>query len=102
LRAEPYSARRGVTYRFRCPGHRRLRRQQWCSQFGSQQTATTFTDTALVVHKSEVVASSKGADPNLQNPWGVAVATGLPFWIADNNGNLTTFYDGTGVVEPSK
>lgn len=65
---------------------------------GSQQT-TMFSDTALVVDKSEVVASSKGTDPNLQNPWGVAVATGLPFWIADNNNNLATLYDGTGTVE---
>jgi uncharacterized protein (TIGR03118 family) len=66
---------------------------------GSQQTSTVFTDTALVVDKSEVVASAKTVDANLQNPWGIAVATGLPFWIADNNSNLTTLYSGAGEIE---
>ncbi len=69
------------------------------SSAGSQQTTTVFTDTALVADKSEVVASAKTVDANLQNPWGVAVATGLPFWIADNNSNLATLYSGAGDVE---
>jgi uncharacterized protein (TIGR03118 family) len=66
---------------------------------GGQQTSTVFTDTALVADKSEVVASAKAVDANLQNPWGIAVATGLPFWIADNNSNLATLYSGAGDVE---
>jgi uncharacterized protein (TIGR03118 family) len=66
---------------------------------GTQQSTTVFTDTALVVDKSEVVASAKTVDGNLQNPWGIAVATGLPFWIADNNSNLATLYSGTGEIE---
>jgi len=66
---------------------------------GGQQTSTVFIDTALVVDKSEVVASSKIADANLQNPWGIAIATGLPFWIADNNSNLATLYSGAGDIE---
>jgi uncharacterized protein (TIGR03118 family) len=67
---------------------------------GSQQTSTTvFTDTALVADNSEVVASAKTVDADLQNPWGIAVATGLPFWIADNNSNLATLYGGAGNIE---
>ena len=66
---------------------------------GSQQTSTVFTDTALVVDKSDIVASAKTVDANLQNPWGIAVATGLPFWIADNNSNLSTLYSGAGDIE---
>ena len=66
---------------------------------GGQQTTTVFTDTALVADKAEVVASAKTVDSNLQNPWGIAVATGLPFWIADNNSNLATLYSGAGDVE---
>lgn len=66
---------------------------------GSQSTSTVYSDAALVVDKAEVVASSKTVDANLQNPWGIAVATGLPFWIADNNSNLATLYSGTGTVE---
>ena len=58
-----------------------------------------FTDTALVVDKAEVVPTVATIDANLQNPWGIAVAPGLPFWISDNNNNLTTLYSGTGTVE---
>jgi uncharacterized protein (TIGR03118 family) len=63
------------------------------------QTSTVFLDTALVVDKQEVVAASKTVDANLQNPWGIAVGPGLPFWIADNNSNLATLYSGTGEIE---
>jgi uncharacterized protein (TIGR03118 family) len=62
-------------------------------------SGTTFADTALVSNKAEVVASAATIDPNLQNPWGIAVAPGLPFWISDNNNNLTTLYSGAGVQE---
>src|SRR3984885_10880341 len=62
-------------------------------------SSTTFADTALVSNKTEVVASAATIDANLQNPWGIAVAPGLPFWISDNNSNLTTLYSGAGVQE---
>jgi uncharacterized protein (TIGR03118 family) len=62
-------------------------------------SGTTFADTALVSNKSEVVATAATIDANLQNPWGIAVAPGLPFWISDNNSNLSTLYSGAGVQE---
>src|ERR1700689_1423224 len=62
-------------------------------------SSTTFADTALVSNKTEVVASAATIDANLQNPWGIAVAPGLPFWISDNNSNLSTLYSGAGVQE---
>jgi uncharacterized protein (TIGR03118 family) len=61
--------------------------------------ATGFADTALVSDSSAVVATAKKIDANLQNPWGIAVAPGLPFWISDNNSNLTTLYSGIGAIE---
>jgi uncharacterized protein (TIGR03118 family) len=67
---------------------------QLTAQIGEQ-----FADTALVSDNASVVATATTIDPNLQNPWGVAVAPGLPFWIADNNSNLATLYTGTGTVE---
>jgi uncharacterized protein (TIGR03118 family) len=70
---------------------------------GSGQTAPpsaeVFTDTALVSDKAEVIATAATIDANLQNPWGIAVGPGLPFWIADNNSNLSTLYSGTGAVQ---
>jgi uncharacterized protein (TIGR03118 family) len=69
---------------------------------GNQMTTQTtpgFTDTALVTNKAEVVATTTVIDANLQNPWGIAFAPGQPFWIADNNSNLSTLYSGTGEIE---
>src|SRR3984885_790204 len=61
--------------------------------------AMEFADTALVSNSSTVVATALTIDVNLQNPWGIAVAPGLPFWISDNNSNLTTLYSGIGANE---
>jgi uncharacterized protein (TIGR03118 family) len=61
--------------------------------------AMGFTDTALVSNSSTVVGTALTIDANLQNPWGVAVAPGLPFWISDNNSNLSTLYSGIGANE---
>jgi uncharacterized protein (TIGR03118 family) len=70
------------------------------SSSGMTSTAAAeFGDTALVSNSVGVVASATTIDANLQNPWGIAVAPGLPFWIADNNSNLSTLYSGTGEIE---
>ena len=58
-----------------------------------------FADTALVSDKVGVVATTTTIDANLSNPWGLAIAPGLPFWIADNNSNLSTLYSGMGTNE---
>src|SRR5580704_17937551 len=64
----------------------------------TQQTTTGFSDTALVSNNIGVVATATTIDANLSNPWGLATAPGLPFWIADNNSNLVTLYSGTGTI----
>lgn len=40
------------------------------------------------------------ADPNLVNAWGMAYATGGPFWVADNGTGKSTVYDATGSIVP--
>jgi uncharacterized protein (TIGR03118 family) len=65
----------------------------------ASQTASGFADTALVSDKKAVVGTATTIDANLSNPWGLATAPGLPFWIADNNSNLSTLYSGTGAIE---
>jgi len=60
---------------------------------------TAFADTALVANREMGYATSTVIDANLQNPWGIAVGPGLPFWIADNNANIATLYSGTGEIE---
>jgi hypothetical protein len=67
------------------------------SSNGSSPIAQTtgLTDTALV---SNGVIAAAHTDLNLQNAWGVASAPNCNFWIADNNSNLSTIYDGTGAA----
>jgi uncharacterized protein (TIGR03118 family) len=65
----------------------------------AQQTSSGFADVALVSNKTGVVATTSTIDANLSNPWGLATAPGLPFWIADNNSNVTSLYSGTGQIE---
>ena len=36
-------------------------------------------------------------DPNLVNPWGLALSSTSPMWVADNGTGLSTLYDGNGV-----
>jgi len=66
---------------------------------GSTMPVTGFSDSALVSNSVGVVAVATIIDGNLQNPWGIAFAPGEPFWIADNNSNLSTLYSGTGEIE---
>jgi uncharacterized protein (TIGR03118 family) len=69
------------------------------SSSASQPGSSGFADTVLVSDKVGVVATTTTIDANLSNPWGLAIAPGLPFWVADNNSNLSTLYSGTGAVE---
>ncbi|MGB9331318.1 MAG: TIGR03118 family protein [Steroidobacteraceae bacterium] len=72
------------------------------SSGGSQRVAqpsSGFADSALVSNKVGVVATATTIDANLSNPWGLATAPGLPFWVADNNSNLATLYSGTGAIQ---
>jgi len=63
------------------------------------QATSGFADTAFVSDKVGVIAATTTIDAHLSNPWGVAIAPGLPFWIADNNSNLSTLYSGTGAIQ---
>jgi len=60
------------------------------------QRAAALTDTALV---SNGVIAAAHTDSNLLNGWGLAAAPGGPFWVADNNSNKSTIYDGTGATQ---
>ncbi len=68
------------------------------NQMGTQ-AGSSFADSALVSNKVGVVTTTTTIDANLSNPWGLASAPGLPFWIADNNSNLATLYSGMGAIQ---
>jgi uncharacterized protein (TIGR03118 family) len=58
--------------------------------------ATPFSQTNLVSDGSVMAAST---DPNLVNPWGLALAPTGPMWVANNHTQTSTLYDGTGVKQ---
>jgi uncharacterized protein (TIGR03118 family) len=39
------------------------------------------------------------ADPQLKNPWGIARATGMAWWVSDNAAGVATLYNGSGVKQ---
>src|SRR5207302_6382540 len=60
--------------------------------------ADFFTQTNLV---SDGAVPAATIDPNLQNPWGIALSATSPFWISDNATGLATLYTGTGQPAPT-
>src|SRR5579871_1827313 len=55
--------------------------------------AQTYIQTNLV---SDIPGLAAFTDPNLINPWGIALAPTSPFWISDNGTGLLTLYNGAG------
>src|SRR6516164_657064 len=53
----------------------------------------TFTQTNLV---SDLPGMAKITDPNLVNPWGMALGLNSGLWISDNGSGSGTTYGGTG------
>lgn len=58
-----------------------------------QSEAAGYRQTNLV---SDVPGAAAVTDPNLVNPWGLAVAQPTFLWAADNTSGVSTLYDGTG------
>src|SRR5258708_27787082 len=64
----------------------------------STDPAPTFTKTNLV---SDVPGMAKTTDPNLVNPWGMALGTNSGIWISENGSGKATTYDGAGQPIPA-
>jgi uncharacterized protein (TIGR03118 family) len=64
----------------------------------SNAMAQHFTRADLTADNPNV-ANVPNIDPNLANAWGVARASGSPWWVADNDTGLSTLYDGAGVTQ---
>ena len=58
----------------------------------------TFTQTNLI---SDVPGMARRTDPNLVNPWGMALGLNGGIWVSDNHSGKATTYDGTGQPIPS-
>ena len=58
-----------------------------------------FVQTNLV---SNIPGLAANTDAHLQNPWGIVHGPATPWWVSDNNGNVSTLYDGNGNLFPPK
>jgi len=56
----------------------------------------SFNQTNLV---SNIPGEALTTDPDLVNPWGIALSSGSPFWISDNGTGKATLYNGSGVKQ---
>ena len=63
----------------------------------AQKHEQVYTRVNLV---SDIDGVARFTDPHLVNPWGLAFSANSPFWIADNNGNVSTLYNGRGQAFP--
>jgi uncharacterized protein (TIGR03118 family) len=49
---------------------------------------------------SDIPGRADHLDPNLVNPWGIALSPTSPFWVADNGTGVSTLYNGEGEPVP--
>jgi uncharacterized protein (TIGR03118 family) len=56
-----------------------------------------FVQTNLV---SDLNMPGVTQDDNLKNPWGIVHGPTTPWWVSDNNGNVSTLYNGAGQKFP--
>jgi uncharacterized protein (TIGR03118 family) len=75
--------------------------------YSSNSASATLTVTAASPYTlTNLVAdvaggSATNVDPNLVNPWGLAMAAGsAPAWVANNATQTSTLYDGNGKPQP--
>jgi uncharacterized protein (TIGR03118 family) len=66
--------------------------------------ATPATGAANGYRVNKLVSDQPGkaaqVDPNLVNAWGLVAGPSTPWWVADNETNVSTLYDGTGAIVP--
>jgi uncharacterized protein (TIGR03118 family) len=55
-----------------------------------------YTQTNLV---SDIPGLAAVTDPNLVNPWGIAMSPASPFWISDNGSGKASLYNTAGAIQ---
>jgi len=72
---------------------------------GNARAADGDADDQTAYQQTNLLSNIPGLAPappdaNLLNPWGIAWAPGGALWAADNNGSVSTLYNGAGVIVP--
>src|SRR5262249_10059353 len=50
--------------------------------------------------QSDIAGVAQHVDPNLVNPWGMAVSSGGTIWVSDNGTGVSTLYGQNGIANP--
>ncbi len=77
----------------RCPQHTFRPQLESLDDRLVPSQSPVFVQTNLV---SDVPGMAQNTDPLLVNPWGIAMSSGSPFWVSDNNSGFSTLYNGQG------
>ena len=59
----------------------------------SAAAANAFRRVNLITDSATLVPDASLVDPNLKNPWGLALGPATPLWVADNNAAAATLYN---------
>jgi uncharacterized protein (TIGR03118 family) len=67
----------------------------------SAASAQQYKQTNLDSDIQGLASNPPAGQPDLPllNPWGITAGPGSPFWVADNNGGVSTLYNGAGVLQ---
>lgn len=68
-----------------------------CGSGNGNSTSMTVLQTNLV---SDQAGKAPVIDPNLVNPWGMALSSQSPLWVANNHSGTSTLYNGSGQPFP--
>lgn len=77
---------------------------QLTSDSGAGQTGPPVAQgTRFIVHNlvSDMAGFAAQTDPNLLNPWGIALSPTGPFWLSNNHSGTATVYNTAGQPFPS-
>src|SRR5881275_3021485 len=50
--------------------------------------------------QSDIAGVAQHTDPNLVNPWGMAVSSSGTIWVSDNGTGVSTLYNQQGAAQP--
>ncbi len=66
--------------------------------FGCATAVSSYAANAYLKHNlvSDLAGMADHQDPNLVNPWGIAISGTSPFWFSDNGSGMSTLYSTAG------
>src|SRR5947209_14863918 len=71
-----------------------------CVAFASLTTFAQADTYSWTNFQSDIAGVAQHVDPNLVNPWGMAVSPNGTIWVSDNGTGVSTLYNQDGTARP--